>query len=77
MLRTILVSKASKDRKQTTDWRSIIIGSAVQRLLHRVLISMVNANGNLNKNQRGFVQTDDCLANVFTLNSLINKRTSA
>ena len=49
----------------------------MQRLLHRVLIPKVSATVSLNRNQRGFVPTDGCLANVFILDSLMGERTSA
>ena len=77
VLRTILVPKTGKDRTRAANWRPITIGSAVQRLLHRVVMSKVDAAVDLNKNQRGFVPTDGCLANVLILDSLMNERTSA
>ena len=49
----------------------------MQRLLHRVLIPKVSATVSLNRNQRGFVLTDGCLANFFILDSLMGERTSA
>ncbi|KAJ3639135.1 hypothetical protein Zmor_004006 [Zophobas morio] len=66
-----------KDRRLATSWRPITIGSAVQRLFHRVLIPKLDAAVSLNLNQRGFVPVDGCLANVITLDTLMGERTTS
>lgn len=74
-LRTTLVPKDG-DRRNPMNWRPITIGSAVQRLLHRVLNRRLKNSVKLNPNQRGFIETDGTLSNTIILDHYIGTRTS-
>ncbi|KAJ3640264.1 hypothetical protein Zmor_003573 [Zophobas morio] len=77
LLRTILIPKSGKDRRHAANWRPITIGSAVQRLLHRVLLRRLVSLVDLDLNQRGFVAVDGCLSNMLILDALMAERTAA
>lgn len=72
-LRTTLVHK-SGDRKDPANWRPITIGSAVQRLLHRVLLAALKSQHAHHEHQRGFARVDGTLANVVLLDTYIRYR---
>ena len=76
-MRTVLIPKPGKNRKDASNWRPITIGSSIQRLFHRILANRLSSLVRLNSNQRGFVTTDGTLANTLILDSLINGRTQA
>ena len=76
-MRTILIPKSGKNRKDANNWRPITIGAAPQRLLHTVLANRLSNTVPLNVNQRGFVKTDGTFANSLTLDTIINDRTGA
>ncbi|XP_063929918.1 uncharacterized protein LOC135142177 [Zophobas morio] len=76
-MRTVLIPKPGKNRKDASNWRPITIGSSIQRLFHRILANRLSSLVRLNSNQRGFVKTDGTLANTLILDSLINGRTQA
>lgn len=71
---TVLIPKGG-DLQDPTNWRPITVGSAWQRLLHRIVSSRIVKATNLNRNQRGFTSGDGVLANCFLLDTYIhNKR---
>lgn len=71
--RTVLVPKGG-DGKLATNWRPITIGSAVQRLLHRILHRRLRSAVERCSHQRGFVEIDGTLANVVILDHYIASR---
>lgn len=71
--RTILIPK-DDNRADPTNWRPITIGSAVQRLLHRILARRLVLSLDLHPLQRGFVHTDGTLANILLLEHYIKSR---
>jgi hypothetical protein len=72
--RTILIPKGG-DPTNAENWRPITIGSAIQRLFHRVLIKRLKSQIGLSMHQRGFVNTDGTLANILILDQYIMERT--
>lgn len=68
--RTILIPKEG-DRSNPANWRPITIGSAPQRLLHRILARRLAGAVSPHFHQRGFVPTDGTLANTMILESYI------
>lgn len=73
-LRTTLVPKGG-DLKNPANWRPITIGSAVQRLFHRVLVARLQRMVELSLHQRGFVAVDGTLGNMMVLHEYIRHRT--
>lgn len=73
--RTILLPKEG-DLKDPTNWRPITIGSALQRLLHRILAKRLLVCLKLNPHQRGFREIDGTLANLFTVHHYCHSRHS-
>lgn len=71
-LRTILIPKEG-DLRDPSNWRPISIGSAIQRLLHRILAHRLK-QADLNINQRGFVDNDGVLTNCLLLDAFINHK---
>ena len=74
--RTVLIHKEG-DKRDASNWRPITIGSAVQRLWHRLLSRRLRGALALNQNQRGFVEIDGTMANVTILDSFIRSRTES
>ncbi|KAH0821028.1 hypothetical protein GEV33_001763 [Tenebrio molitor] len=72
--RTILIPKGG-DPTNAENWRPITIGSAIQRLFHRVLIKRLKSQIGLSMHQRVFVNTDGTLANILILDQYIMERT--
>ena len=75
-MRSVLIPKPGKSRKDSANWRPITIGSSVQRLFHHVgerLSNMVS----LDSNQRGFVRTDGALTNALIVDIINSERTQA
>jgi hypothetical protein len=72
--RTILIPKGG-DPTNAENWRPITIGSAIQRLFHRVLLKRLKSQIGLSMHQRGFVNTDGTLANILILDQYITERT--
>ena len=70
---TILVPK-SGDLREPANWRPLTIGSAVQRLMHRVIVRRLNNTVSLQHHQRVFTDADDTLANVTILDHYIRSR---
>ena len=73
-LRTTLVPKEG-DLTDPANWRPITIGSAVQRLLHRVLASRLSKLASMSSSQRGFTEIDGTLANAMILHEYLRFRT--
>lgn len=71
-LRTTLIEKGG-DTSNPSNWRPITIGSAVQRLFHRVLENRLKKSLS-NGNQRGFTNNDGVLANCLLLNTFIETK---
>lgn len=71
--RTILIYKEG-DRKNPTNWRPITIGSAVQRLLHRILARRLPVAVPFDPRQRGLRNIDGTLANILLLDHYIKSR---
>ncbi len=74
--RTVLIHKEG-DKGDASNWRPITIGSAGQRLWHRLLSRRLHGVIALNPHQRGFVETDGTMANVTILDSFIRDRTES
>ncbi|KAH0813902.1 hypothetical protein GEV33_008889 [Tenebrio molitor] len=70
-MKTVMVPKGG-NREGPANWRPITIGSALQRLLHRVLNNRLRRIVHLNNDQRGFVQVDGTLANILILQSFLD-----
>lgn len=70
---TVLIHKGG-GRKDPMNWRPVSIGSALQRLLHRILANRLKNAISLDANQRGFVNTDGTLANVLILDYYLQSR---
>jgi hypothetical protein len=73
LLRTTLVPKEG-DLRDPGNWRPITIGSAVQRLLHRVLAARLSKYASLSSSQRGFTEIDGTLANAMILHEYLQGR---
>jgi hypothetical protein len=71
---TTLIPKGG-DLKNAENWRPITIGSAVQRLFHRILVKRLKAHVDLSTHQRGFVNIDGTLGNSLILDQYILDRT--
>lgn len=52
-----------------TNWGPITIGSALQRLFHRILADRIKNATQLNTSQRGFIQSDGVLTNCLLLDT--------
>ena len=71
--RTVLVPKTG-DLTNPSNWRPITIGSALQRLMHRVLYRRLSTSVTLAHHQRGFTDTDGVMANAMVLQHYIKTR---
>lgn len=71
--RTSLIPKDS-DRRDPANWWTITIGSAVQRLMHRILAKRLVTALDIHPLQRGFMNVDDTLANTLILDQYIRSR---
>lgn len=71
--RTILIPKEGS-RADPSNWRPITIGSATQRLLHRILAKRLQATLPIHPTQRGFRSIDGTLANTIVLDHYIKSR---
>lgn len=71
--RTILIEKDC-DRTDPANWRPITIGSAVQRLLHRILARRLMTATKLHPLQRGFRDIDGTFANTMLLDPYVKAR---
>ena len=76
-IRSVLIPKPGKNRKDPANWRPITIGSSIQRLFQRLLAYRLSNIVSLDSNQRGFVKTDGTLANSLILDTIIAERTQA
>lgn len=74
--RTVLVPKDG-DLSNPANWRPITIGSALMRLLHRILARRLSKDMNLNLQQRGFIDEDGVMANTLILDTYIKSRRAA
>nr|CAH7730029.1 unnamed protein product [Callosobruchus chinensis] len=74
--RTVLVPKDG-DKRKANNYRPITIGSALQRLLHRIVQGRIGEAVRLNHHQRGFVKMDGTLANCLILDHYIGSRKDA
>lgn len=72
-VRTTLVYK-SGPKELPENWRPITVGSAIQRLHHRVLIARIRSLTRPHFNQRGFTSIDGTLANSLILDTYIKER---
>jgi hypothetical protein len=70
-MRTVMVPKGGS-RGDPSNWRPITVGSALQRLLHRILNNRLGQLVDLSSNQRGFVPVDGTLANILVLQSFLD-----
>jgi hypothetical protein len=70
-MRTVMVPKGGS-RGDPSNWRPITVGSALQRLLHRILNNRLGLLVDLSSNQRGFVPVDGTLANILVLQSFLD-----
>lgn len=75
ILRTTLVPKCG-DLKDPANWRPITIGSAIERLFHRVLAARIQSLVGLSLHQRGFVSVDGTLGNSLILHEYVKHRLS-
>lgn len=75
MARTIFIHKKGP-REDPSNYRPITIGSAVQRLYHRLLSARLNNLIETNDQQRGFKKTDGTLANTLILHHYVTSRIS-
>lgn len=73
--KTSLIFKGG-DRTNAANYRPITVSSAVQRLLHRVLLHRIQAAVTLNSRQRGFVACDGTIINAVTLDAYVRSRTA-
>lgn len=71
--RTVLIPKEG-DRTNPSNWRPLTIGSAVQRLMHRILARPLSAAVPIHQRQRGFRNVDGTLANIILLDHYIKLR---
>lgn len=71
--KTIFIYKKG-NREDVTNYRPITIGSALQRLLHRILANRINSAIPTHTQQRGFKTMDGTLANTIILNSYLAQR---
>jgi hypothetical protein len=67
---TTLIPKGG-DLKTTENWRPMTIGSAVQRLFHRILVKRLKAHVELLTDQRGFINIDGTMGNSLIINQYI------